>query len=120
LGSGRSCQQHAVRRRGTNPGGTLPVDEYFCNFILQAPASWFIGFQIDVPYSRVEARFDWFTNVDKLADGQGVGIDWTSSNLNHGWFAGSRFIPNQNRCNGNAWRKVIVDGLNQASAGATC
>jgi len=102
------------------PNATLPVDEYFCNFVLQAPATMFIGFQVDVPYSRLEARFDWFSNVDKLADGQGVGIDWTSSNLNNAWFGGSRFIPNKDQCNGNAWRKVIVDGLHQASAGATC
>jgi hypothetical protein len=102
------------------PNAALPVDEYFCNFVLKAPATLFVGFQVDVPYSRVEGRFDWFTNVDKLADGQGVGIDWTSSNLNQGWFGGSRSIPKSDQCNGNVWRKLIVDGLNQASAGATC
>jgi hypothetical protein len=75
----------------------------------------FIGFQVDVPYSKVEGRFDWFTNVPKLADGKGVGIDWTSSNLNHPWFGGSRFIPNKDTCYGAAWRKLIVDGLMQAS-----
>ena len=101
---------------GPIPDATLPVDEYFCHFRLQVPTPMFIGFQVDVPYSRVEGRFDWFTNVDKLADGKGVGIDWTSSNLNHLWFGGSRFIPNKDTCNGPAWRKLIVDGLNQASA----
>jgi hypothetical protein len=99
------------------PDATLPVDEYFCNFRLQAPTAMFIGFQVDVPYSRVEGRFDWFTNVDQLADGKGVGIDWTSSNLNHPWFGGSRFIPNNDQCNGPAWRKLIVDGLDQAAVG---
>jgi hypothetical protein len=96
------------------PDATLPLDEYFCNFRLQAPTAMFIGFQVDAPHSPLEGRFDWFTNV-KLADGKGVGIDWTSSNLNHPWFGGSRFIPNKDTCNGPAWRKLIVDGLMQAS-----
>ena len=76
-----------------------------------------VGFQVDVPYRPLEARFDWFTNVDQLADGKGVGIDWTSSNLNNPWFGGSRFIPNKDQCDGPTWRKLIVDGLNQAAAG---
>jgi hypothetical protein len=99
--------------------GTLPADEHLCQFVLQAPSTMFIGCMVDAPYSPVEARFSWFSNVDKLADGQGVGIDWTSSNLNHAWFAGSRTIPNTNECNGNKWRNLIVDGLNQASS-TTC
>jgi len=101
---------------GPIPDATLPLDEYICNYRLQAPSAMFIGFQLDVPYSRLEGRFDWFTNT-RLADGKGVGIDWTSSNLNHPWFGGSRFIPNKDTCNGPAWRKLIVDGLNQASSG---
>ena len=99
---------------GPIPNATLPLDEYLCNFRLQAPSAMFIGFEVDVPYSRLEGRFDWFSNV-KLADGKDVGIDWTSSNLNHPWFGGSRFIPNKDACNGPAWRKLIVDGLTQAS-----
>jgi hypothetical protein len=98
------------------PDATLPLDEFFCNYRLQAPSAMFVGFQVDVPYSRVEGRFDWFSNVPKLADGKAVGIDWTSSNLNQSWFGGSRFIPNKDTCNGPAWRKLIVDGLMQASA----
>jgi hypothetical protein len=98
------------------PDATLPLDEYFCSYRLQAPTAMFIGFQVDVPHSPLEGRFDWFTNA-KLADGKGVGIDWTSSNLNHSWFGGSRFIPNKDTCNGLAWRKLIVDGLMQASTG---
>jgi hypothetical protein len=98
------------------PDATLPLDEYICNYRLQAPGAMFIGFQVDVPHSRLEARFDWFSNV-RLADGKGVGIDWTSSNLNHPWFGGSRFIPNKDTCNGPAWRKLIVDGLTRASTG---
>src|SRR3954471_17064336 len=50
------------------PGPTLPLDEYLCNFRLQAPANMFIGFQVDALYTKLEGRFDWFTNV-KLADG---------------------------------------------------
>ena len=102
---------------GPIPDETLPLDEYFCRFRLQAPIKMFIGFQVDVPYGQVEARADWFSNVDKLADGKGVGIDWTSSNLNHPWFGGSRTIPSKDICNGAAWRKLIVDGLTQASTG---
>jgi hypothetical protein len=98
------------------PGATLPVDEYFCNYRLQAPMALFIGFQVDVPYSPFEARLDWFSNAT-LADGKGVGINWTSSNLNQSWFGGSRCIPNKDTCNGAAWRKLIVDGLTQASTG---
>jgi hypothetical protein len=99
---------------GPIPDATLPLDEYFCNYRLQAPPKMFIGFQVDVPHSKLEARFDWFSNA-KLADGKGVGIDWTSSNLNHPWFGGSRFIPNKDTCNGAAWRKRIEAGLMQAS-----
>jgi hypothetical protein len=98
------------------PDGKLPLDEYVCNFRLQAPANMFIGFQVDAVYSKLEGRFDWFTNV-KLSDGKSVGIDWTSSNLNNPWFGGSRFIPVDTTCNGAAWRKLIVDGLNQTSTG---
>ena len=98
------------------PDSTLPSDAYFCSFVLQAPATSFIGFAVDMPYSPVESRFAWFSNVAKLADGKGVGIDWTSSNLNQPWFGGSQTIPNTDQCNGSAWRKVVIEGLNQASA----
>jgi hypothetical protein len=101
---------------GPIPDGALPVDEYLCYLRLQTPSTMFIGFQVDVPYSQSEARFDWFSNA-KLADGKSVGIDWTSSNLNHPWFGGSRTIPSKDTCNGAAWRKLIVDGLMQASTG---
>jgi hypothetical protein len=100
------------------PNGTLPLDEYFCRYVLQAPWTSFIGFQLDKPYHKSEAGLAWFTNVDKLADGKGVGIDWTSPNLNNPWFGGSRWIPNTAACNGNAWREVIIAGLKQASVAA--
>jgi hypothetical protein len=101
---------------GPIPDATLPLDEYFCSSRLQAPNAMFIGFAVDVPYSKSDGRLDWFSNA-KLADGNSVGIDWTSSNLNHRWFGGSRFIPNEGTCNGAAWRKLIVEGLMQASTG---
>jgi hypothetical protein len=93
------------------------VDEAFCQSVLYAPAGYFIGCVIDVPYSPVESRFAWFTS-GKLPDGLSVGIDWTSSNLNHPWFGGSRTIPDTADCNGAQWRKLIIDGLYQASASA--
>lgn len=99
------------------PNAFVAPDEYFCGFVLKAPASNFIGFQLDAPF-RGREQLAWVTNVEKLADGGAVGINWTSSNLNRTWFAGSSSIPNTDTCNGNAWRKVIVDGLNQASVGA--
>ena len=101
---------------GPIPDATLPLDEYLCNSRLQAPKAMFIGFAVDVPYGPSEGRLDWFSNA-RLADGKSVGIDWTSSNLNHPWFGGSRCIPNKDTCNGAAWRKLIVDGLTQASTG---
>jgi hypothetical protein len=58
----------------------------------------------------------WFTNVDKLADGGSVGIDWASSNLNRPWFGGSQSIPGTAACNGQAWRQLIIDALSQASS----
>jgi hypothetical protein len=99
------------------PGGTLPVDEYFCRVVLQAPWPSFIGFQVDVPFTAAQARLAWFTNVDSLADGESVGIDWTSPNLNEIWFDGSRWIPGAHDCSGAAWRQMIIDGLYQAAAG---
>ena len=51
-------------------------------------------------------------------DKHGIGIAWTSSNLNGPWFGGARWIPNTDDCKGNGWRKLIIDGLNQASVAA--
>jgi len=100
------------------PNTLLPLDEYYLRYIIQAPWTSYIGFLVDVPYTGDDSRRDWFSNVDKLADGAGIGIDWTSHNLNGPWFAGSNWIPNTDDCNGNAWRNVIVAGLQQASAAA--
>ena len=86
------------------PNTLLPLDEYYLRYIIQAPWTSFIGFLVDVPYTGDDARRGWFSNVDKLADGAGIGIDWTSNNLNNAWFGGSNWIPNTDDCNGNAWR----------------
>jgi len=111
---------NATQFMNTNPipNGYLPLDEYFCRIVLQAPWTSFIGFQVDNPFNASDAKQAWFSNVDKLADGKGVGIDWTSSNLNNPWFGGSHWIPNSTTCGGLAWRKLITDGLNQASSAA--
>jgi hypothetical protein len=100
------------------PNAHLPLGEYFCNFVLNAPSSNFIGFELDAQFKEGREKLVWITNVDKLADGGPVGINWTSSNLNSPWFGGNSCIPNTDTCNGSAWRKVIVDGLNQASVAA--
>jgi hypothetical protein len=100
------------------PNAALPLDEAFCRFRLEAPPASFIGFQVDTPVKKWEARWAWYTNVDKLADGKGVGIGWTSANLNAPWFGGSQWIPNTDACNGKAWRKLVIAGLNHASVPA--
>lgn len=106
-----------TQSRPTNPipERAPPADEYFCRLVLRAPSSSFIGFEVDVPFDEDRARTIRFTNIDKLADGQAIGINWTSSNLNGPHFGGSRMIPNTSVCNGSGWRNLIADGLNQAS-----
>ncbi|HLH90096.1 MAG TPA: hypothetical protein VKX28_16725 [Xanthobacteraceae bacterium] len=100
------------------PDATLPLDEYFLRFVLQAPWTSFIGFLVDVPYNASDVPRDWCSNVDKLADGEGVGIDWTSHNLNGPWFGGSTWIPGTDACGGKAWRNLVVAALGQAAVGA--
>ena len=100
------------------PNASLPLDEYFLRFVLKAPCTSFIGFQVDNPYSASDAPRDWCSNVDKLGDGKGVGIDWTSHNLNGPWFGGSTWIPGTDACGGKAWRSLVVAGLAQAAVGA--
>ena len=100
------------------PNDYLPLDENFCRLVIEAPPSNFIGFSLEAPFEQGREKLAWVTNVKKLADGGPVGINWTSSNLNRSWFGGSNSIPNTDTCNGTAWRKVIVDGLHQASIAA--
>jgi hypothetical protein len=96
---------------------TLPADDYFLRLVLQAPWTFFIGFSVDVA-SALQPNQTWASSVKKLADGKGVNIDWSSTNLNAPWFAGSRWIPAGKECKGGLWRDVIVDGVSQASVGA--
>lgn len=96
---------------------TLPEDDYFCQLVLNAPWTFFIGFSVDAPSDPLTNQ-TWVSNVDKLADGKGVKVTWASANLNAPWFGGSRWIPAGDQCQGKAWRSVIVDGLSQASVGA--
>jgi hypothetical protein len=100
------------------PNAYFPLDEYYCRILLKAPATDFIGFQLDQPFDVSQARLAWFTNVDKLADGHGVGICWCGGNLNSAWFAGSSWIPNTDTCHGRAWRHIIINAINHASVGA--
>jgi hypothetical protein len=103
---------------GPIPNWNLPLDEYFLNIRLQAPLQGFIGFRVDAAFpGNNNPLRPWRTNVDKLTDGKPVGIEWTSGNLNSAWFGGSRWIPNIDACGGNKWRALIIDGVNQASAG---
>jgi len=99
------------------PNWRLPLDEHFLRYRLEAPLASFIGFRVDAAFNLQDSRRPWFTNVEKLADGKPIGVAWTSSNLNAPWFGGSQWIPNNNDCKGNAWRALILDGINQASSG---
>lgn len=97
-------------------GWTLPLDEQFCRWVLEAPSQSFIGFRVDTAFPRKNSpNRPWHTNIEKLADGKPVGIEWTSSNLNAPWFGGSQWIPDTDDCRGKAWRKLITDGLSLAS-----
>jgi hypothetical protein len=103
---------------GMKPASPIPgysaVEEHFCRYVIEAPASQFIGFVVQTPFDAGRARMVQFTNLDRLS----LGINWTSSNLNAPYFAGSRMIPATDQCNGKAWRELIMAGLTKASAGA--
>src|SRR4051812_40765501 len=107
----------AFRVAGPIRGWTSPLDEYFCRYLLEAPYATFIGVRVDDPFKRKGTWAPWYSDVDKLADGKPIGINWNSDNLNAPWFGGSQNIANTATCNGSSWRKLIVDGLNQASVG---
>ena len=91
----------------------LPPDEYLSHYVLKAPWQNFISFTIGAPFMHDAQRRAWHSNVDNLG-GHSVGIGWTSSNLNHPWFAGSRWIPDRGK--GKYWRARIIEGVRQASA----
>jgi hypothetical protein len=109
---GRSAAEPVIATVAMTPGG-LPPDEYLCNYVLKAPRQSFISFSIGAPFANGAQKRAWHTNVDNICGGS-IGIGWTSSNLNHPWFAGSRWIPD--RGDGKYWRARIIEGLRQASA----
>jgi hypothetical protein len=109
---GRSATEPLIATVAMTPGG-LPPDDYFCNYVLKAPRESFISFSVGAPFVGSAQKQSWHTNVDDIA-GHPIGIGWTSSNLNHPWFAGSRWIPD--RDGGKYWRARIIDGLRRAAA----
>ena len=90
----------------------LPPDEFFCHYVLKAPRQSFIGFELGAPVPRECANRPWHSNL-KVGDTI-LGATWTSANLNDRWFAGSRWIPDNE--NGRAWRARIVRELHRAAA----
>jgi hypothetical protein len=90
----------------------LPPDEFFCHYVLKAPWQSFISCTLDAPVAREIGAWPWHDNVE--IGGTTVGIRWTSSNLNHSWFEGSRWIPESD--DGQVWRARIIDGVRRAAA----
>lgn len=109
---GRSPLEPVIATVPMTPGG-LPPDEYLCNYVLKAPRQSFISFSVGAPFAHGAEKRSWHSNVDNIGNGS-VGIGWTSSNLNHPWFAGSRWIPD--RGEGKYWRARIIEGVRYASA----
>ena len=90
----------------------LPPDEFFCHYVLQAPWQSFISCTLDAPVAREIGAWPWHSNVE--IGGAIIGVRWTSSNLNHPWFAGSRWIPEND--DGQIWRARIINGVRRAAA----
>ena len=90
----------------------LPPDEFFCHYVLNAPWQSFISCTLDAPVAREIGTWPWHNNFE--IGGTTIGIRWTSSNLNHSWFAGSRWIPESD--DGQVWRARIIDGVRRAAA----
>ena len=90
----------------------LPPDEFFCHYVLQAHWQSFISCTLDMPIAGEIGAWPWHSNVD--IDGATIGVRWTSSNLNHPWFAGSRWIPENDDVQ--IWRARIIDGVRRAAA----
>jgi hypothetical protein len=95
----------------TMPASGLSPDEYFCHFVLKAPWRSFIGFTVGAAIGHGMDKWPWHSNV--VVGNDTVGFRWTSSNLNHPWFEGSRWIPNNE--SGVAWRAQIIGGVRRAA-----
>jgi hypothetical protein len=89
----------------------LPPDEFFCHYVLKAPWQSFISCTLESPLAREIGTWPWHNNVE--IGGTTIGVCWTSSNLNHPWFAGSRWIPDSD--GGQVWRARIIDGVRRAA-----
>ena len=74
----------------------------------------FLGFVVAAPTNDWRSKLSRYTE-GRLSDGKSVQIGWTVSNLNRPWFAGNPTIPHDETCNGAKWRKVIIEGLKQAT-----
>jgi hypothetical protein len=90
----------------------LPPDEFFCHYVLNAPRQSCIGLELGAAIPRGANERPWHNNI-VLGDDT-VAVHWTSSNLNHPWFAGSRWIPDNEH--GKAWRARIIAGVRRAAA----
>jgi hypothetical protein len=77
----------------------------------------FLGFRVDVPANDGRSTLARFTE-GRLPDGKTIRIEWTVSGLNSPWFNGSPTIPHDSTCGGATWRKVIIEGLKQATTEA--
>jgi len=107
---GTSAKNHLLQTV-TMPATGLSPDEYFCLFVLKAPWHNFIGFTMGAAIEQGMDKWPWHSNV--LIGGDTVGFRWTSSNLNHPWFKGSRWIPDNEI--GEVWRARIIDGVRRAA-----
>jgi hypothetical protein len=87
-------------------------DEFLCRYVLKAALENFIGFELGARFAPGFNNRPWRSNI--AVGNAVVGARWSSANLNHRWFAGSHWIPDNDH--GEAWRGRIVDGLRRAAA----
>ena len=102
----------AIATVAMTPGG-LPPDEYCCNYLLGVPRENFISFSLGKPFVNGAQNHPWQGNL--ALRGTTVGVGWTSSNLNHPWFAGSRWIPERGA--GAHWRARVIADLRRLASG---
>jgi hypothetical protein len=57
------------------PNKNLPLGDYFCHFVLKAPSSNFIGFELDTPFGQGRSRLAWVTNLDSSR----MALRWVST-----------------------------------------
>lgn len=105
-----SAAKH-LRETVVMPAAGLSPDEYLCHFVLKAPWHNFVGFTVGAAIEHGMDKWPWHSNVTIGNDT--VGFHWTSSNLNHPWFAGSRWIPDNEQ--GMACRSRIIEDVGRAA-----